>query len=146
MKKFIFRDLFDHPKFEKGVYWTQKSYQANDTIFSENDLGEELYFIFKGSVRIFGSVTLDEHKNIHPGFCDLVENDIFGEMCLFDKGLRSAGAVAITDTELAVMNEEKFIHFLEQNTDIGFFVIKHLYSLLVQRLRSTNKRFSSIFA
>src|ERR1051325_4132266 len=66
----------------------QVNFKAGETIFSENDMGDALYVVDAGAVRIWvrdqdiKEVTLSELK---PG-------DFFGELAVLDSGPRSANA------------------------------------------------------
>ena len=57
-------------------------------IFNEGDIGDSMYIIYKGQIRIHkGSTTL----------AILKEKEVFGELSLLDSETRSASATANTD-------------------------------------------------
>lgn len=139
-------NLLDHPSFEEGLLWKRRMVVANETLFAEGDQGSEVYLILKGSVRVVGNVDLDDHRTVHPGFSDLGEGQIFGELPLFDGEPRSATVVALTDCELAVIEGERLMSFLDEHPQLGYPIFKELIHLLVGRLRQANRRIFSLFA
>src|SRR5579862_3509713 len=62
---------------------------AGQNIFKFGEVGQCMYIIFKGEVRI--------HKGEHT-FAILKKNEIFGELALLDTETRSASATADTET------------------------------------------------
>ena len=138
--------LLDHPSFEEGTVWTRRKIKADETLFSEGDVGTEVYLILKGSVRVVGNVDLDDNRTVHPGFSDLGEGQVFGELPMFDGEPRSATVMALTDCELAVLEGEQLMAFLDAHPELGYPIFKELIHLLVGRLRQANRRIFSLFA
>ena len=138
--------LLDHPSFEEGAVWTRRQVVADETIFSEGDQGSEVYLILKGSVRVVGNVDLDDKRRVHPGFSDLDSGQVFGELPMFDGEPRSATVIALTDCELAVIEGEQLMAFLDAHPELGYPIFKELIHFLVGRLRQANRRIFSLFA
>jgi CRP/FNR family cyclic AMP-dependent transcriptional regulator len=139
-------NLLDHPTFKEGVLWVRRKVAANETVFSEGDLGSEVYLILKGAVRVVGNVDLDDNRTVHPGFSELDEGQVFGELPLFDGEPRSATVIALTDCELAVLEGDQLMAFLDTHPELGYPIFKELIHLLVGRLRQANRRIFSLFA
>jgi CRP-like cAMP-binding protein len=139
-------DLLDHPEFAEGALWQRRRLDANHTVFAEGDTGKEVYLILKGAVRVVGNVDLDHDRTVHPGFSDLSEGQVFGELSLFDGQPRSATVVTLTECELAEMQGERLMAFLEGHPELGYPIFKGLIHLLVGRLRQANRRIFSLFA
>lgn len=109
----------------------KRRYRRGEVIFHEGDPGGQLYIIVSGRVRI--SVVAEDGRErdlalLDPGEC-------FGEMSLLDGGERSATATAIVETEALVLSREAFYRFARGNAG----VMESLVSLLIQRLRDTNR-------
>lgn len=138
--------LLDHPSFEEGTVWTRRQAEADETLFTEGDQGSEVYLLLKGTVRVVGAVDLDDKRTVHPGFSDLEAGQVFGELPLFDGEPRSATVIALTDCELAVIEGEQLMAFLDAHPDLGYPIFKELIHLLVGRLRQANRRIFSLFA
>ena len=138
--------LLDHPDFKEGMVWTRRKYAADETVFKEGDHGAQVYLILKGSVRVVGNVDLDDNRTVHPGFSELDAGQVFGELPMFDGEPRSATVVALTDCELAVIEGEQLMAFLDTHPELGYPIFKELIHLLVGRLRQANRRIFSLFA
>eukprot|EP00928_Gymnodinium_smaydae_P053088 TRINITY_DN37166_c0_g1_i1.p1 TRINITY_DN37166_c0_g1~~TRINITY_DN37166_c0_g1_i1.p1 ORF type:complete len:771 (+),score=176.52 TRINITY_DN37166_c0_g1_i1:119-2431(+) len=115
-------------------HMTLEKFQAEETVFSLGDRGEELYIILSGSVRVqVQSQTTPCPAGIHADKCDcpgrpletavyLERGTGFGELSLQSDVPRSASIVAAENTELLVVtrtNYEKYagqLHrqFIEQ--------------------------------
>jgi CRP/FNR family transcriptional regulator, cyclic AMP receptor protein len=111
-----------------GVFYNAKSFKdvpAGTVIFEEGADGAEMFGIVDGEVDMRlpnGAV----HR--------LGADDTFGEMAIVDGSPRSATAVAVTDTKLAVIDRQRFL-FLVQETPM--FALQ-VMSSLGERLRAAN--------
>jgi uncharacterized membrane protein len=109
----------------------QVSFKEGDYIFHEHDLGDALYVVETGAVRIWvrdedvQEVTLSELK---PG-------EFFGELAVLDSGERSANATAMTDTILHRLRREDFHDFLLKYPHASVDVLREITA----RLRQTNQ-------
>jgi signal transduction histidine kinase len=80
-----------------------REFKAGEIIFKRGDAGRELFVVRSGSVELrIGNNVLDT----------LSECNIFGEMALIDSAPRSATAVAVTDTTLVAVDDDKFTHLI----------------------------------
>ena len=101
--------------------------EAGTVLFREGDVGDCMYIIYKGDVKIHkGSTTL----------AILQEKDVFGELSLLDSETRSATATANSDCFLFKIDQEPFYELLESRPEIAKGFIK----ILCQRLRAQNER------
>lgn len=141
-----FRALLRHPEFTEGLHWSRVFYGPHQTIVEEGEVGSQVFLVLGGRVRILGDVTVGEDRRIRPGFFDLDVGEVFGELALFDREPRSASVVAVTDCELAVIDGDRLLAFLDQHTDLGYEVLKELVTALVGRLRNTNRKLFSLMA
>src|ERR1051325_7257788 len=83
--------------------------ETGDVIFREGDLGESLYLVGEGSVKISKSGRGGEQETI--GF--IQSGNFFGEMALLDGEPRSAMATTAEQTLLGAVDEPTFQHILE---------------------------------
>jgi SulP family sulfate permease len=107
---------------------------AGDTIFSRGDVGDELFLIRRGAVRIV--LPLNDRQSHHLG--TFGRGAFFGEMAFLDSEARSANAVAFTDTELYVLSRRAFDKFAEDHKKVGLRLMEGIASVLASRLRYTN--------
>ncbi len=101
--------------------------EAGEDILREGELGDTLYLIVEGRVRIHrGGQTL----------AVLGERESFGEMAILDPAPRSATATAETDVTLLALTEADFRELLEEKHAIALGIIQ----VLTRRLREADTR------
>ncbi|HEX7531105.1 MAG TPA: DUF1003 domain-containing protein [Pyrinomonadaceae bacterium] len=108
----------------------QVNYKAGETIFNEHDLGDGLYVVEAGSVRIW---VMDEDVQ-DVTLAELKPGDFFGELAVLDRGERSSTATALVDTHLHKLSSDAFQKFLIEHPDAAVDVICEI----AQRMRQTN--------
>ena len=118
--------------FEQGM--EKRSYKAGEKIFQRGDSGDELYLIRKGAVRIV--LPLSDKQRHHLG--TFGRGAFFGEMSFLDGDVRSADAVAFSDTELYVLSRKVFNTMAEEHKKLSFNLMEGIASVLASRLRYTN--------
>lgn len=102
-------------------------YEQGTPVFKEADIGDSMYIIYKGEVKIHkGNATLAVLK----------EKEVFGELSLLDSESRSASATCQTDCFLFKIDQEPFYELLDARPEIARGFIK----ILCQRLRSQNEK------
>lgn len=102
----------------------EKAFPAGAAIFKENEEGDVLYIIARGSVRILKGTGKSLLLTI------LNEKDFFGEMVIFDREKRSATVEAQTDVALLTLEREKFLLLLAAWPKIALTLLKTLSSRL----------------
>jgi uncharacterized membrane protein len=126
----LFKRLEPHELEHLAEDIDQVNYNAGETIFSEHDLGDGLYVLETGSVRIW---VMDEDVS-EVTLAELKPGDFFGELAVLDRGERSSSATAITDTHLHKLSSDAFQQFLIAHPDAAIDVICEI----AQRMRQTN--------
>ncbi len=112
----------------------KRSVAQGETIFSRGDASDELFLIRRGAVRIV--LPLSDRVSHHLG--TFGRGAFFGEMAFLDGEVRSANAVAFTDTELYVLSRRAFDRFAEEHKKLGLRLMEGIASVLASRLRYTN--------
>ena len=112
----------------------------------EGDIGDSIYLLLEGQVRINQALTLSMQKggldNREKAIINLSADvkPLFGEMSLFDKeDLRSASVKAITECKLAQLMSDDLLAICDKYPDIGYKVMKNLAKILSKRLVETNQ-------
>src|SRR6266850_105727 len=126
----LFKRLEPHELEHLAEDVDQVDYAAGSTIFNEHDLGDGLYVLETGSVRIW---VMDEDVN-EVTLAELKPGDFFGELAVLDRGERSSSATALTDTHLHKLSSDAFQQFLIEHPDAAVDVICEI----AQRMRQTN--------
>ncbi len=99
-------------------------------IFAQGDESDCLYIILSGRVKI--SSYSDAGKETVLAF--MGENEVLGEMGVFDGGERSATASALQETRALRLYRRDVLDFLERNHGVALQII----SALCKRIRHTN--------
>lgn len=115
---------------------TEESHRKGTTIFGHGEVGEKLYVILSGRVRI--------SRNI-PGMGEealavLNPGAIFGEMALIDDVPRSADAHVHEACETLVISREAFEDLLFLHKDLAYEVLWSMVKILSSRLRETTDK------
>ena len=105
--------------------------KKNETIFEAGAKADSVYLIVSGEIGIF----LPTNKSDKPDFL-LGENEIFGEMGVIDKSLRSGRADALTDVSLIKISQHEFNDKLSKSDPF----VTGLTRVLVSRIRGLLKR------
>src|SRR5467141_463451 len=127
----LFKRLEPHELEHLAEDVDQVNYRAGETIFNEHDLGDGLYVVETGSVRIW---VMDEDVS-EVTLAELKPGDFFGELAVLDRGERSSSATALTDTHLHKLSSDAFQEFLIEHPDASIDVICEI----AQRMRQTNQ-------
>ena len=107
---------------------------AGETVFSEGDVGTEMFVIQSGSVEIAKRMK-DEMKTLSV----LEKGDFFGEMALLEDDCRSATAVARGETRLFGVIHPDLFHLFRRKPQLGVKLLSALTDVLARRLRLTNQ-------
>jgi CRP-like cAMP-binding protein len=112
-----------------------RTYKPGETIFSEGEIGAEMFIIQSGRVRISKKL-----KDTEKTLVILENGDFFGEMAVIDKGSRSATATAVDETKCIALNEELFEQQMQNNARIVKKILKNMSA----RLRDANKQIENL--
>jgi SulP family sulfate permease len=112
----------------------KRSYKSGEKIFSRGDAGDELFLIRKGAVRVM--LPISEKQTHHLG--TFGRGAFFGEMTFLDGKVRSADAVAFSDTELYVLSRNTFDSVAEEHKKLALGLMEGIATVLARRLRYTN--------
>lgn len=97
-----------------------KKIRKKDTLFSEGDSANFLYFIKSGKIKL--SKSNDYGKEY---IVDIYKDgDFFGYNALIEDGVHKDSAIAIEDTELAMIPRHDFFRLLHQNNQVALKFIK----------------------
>jgi CRP/FNR family transcriptional regulator, cyclic AMP receptor protein len=115
---------------------TEERHALNTRIFQHGEVGDKLYLIVEGKVRISREV---------PGMGEealavLGPGDIFGEMSLIDESPRSADARVHERCRLLVIPKDGFEDLLFLHKDLAYEVLWNIVRMLTGRLRETNEK------
>ena len=113
-----------------------KRYRKHNLIFFEDDLGQNLFIIKRGRVKIS---RIDESGG-EVIFAILGEGEFFGELSIIDGQTRSATVTSLEDVELLVLRRGDFLDLLTQYPQISIALLRELAS----RIRKSDTQIKSL--
>lgn len=128
----LFSDLAEDELERIAPLFTVKKFRKGTILFLEGDLGDELFVIDSGAVKIY---RIDNSKEIILSL--FRDGDYFGEMALLSEGMtRSANAETLEPTVMFTLKRSEFRSFMERSPAI---CIK-LLEFTADRLRKANEQ------
>jgi SulP family sulfate permease len=112
----------------------ERCYAAGERIFRQGDVGDEIFLVRRGRVRI--ALRFDDGQEHHVA--TFGRGDAFGDIAFLDGGARSADAVALTRTDLLVLSRRNFDVVAEQHPRLGHNFFAALARSLAIRLRQAD--------
>jgi len=113
-----------------------KSYKKGEIIFFEGDLGESLYLVNSGKVKLIKMVESGEEQIINI----VKTGDIFAEVVLFDDGNYPATAITMEDTEVGIINGRDIEKLMYRIPEIALKILK----VMSKRLRRAQQRIRNL--
>ena len=116
-----------------------------DTVITEGEMGETMYIIYSGSVKVSKRLTLpqlsDERGPSEKTLIrlDAVEPIVVGEVAMLTKAERSATITATKECLALEIYGPDLARLCEAETKIGFKIMGNLAQILSEKLRQTNR-------
>ncbi len=115
----------------------RREYLQDECIFRQGEPGLGMYIVEKGSVAI---VSEPDNQQLF----EMDDGDFFGEVSLFDQGVRSATAIAKTPCAVFGFFQPDLLELVDQNPRLGLKIVLRLARHVGQRLRRANGRVLSL--
>src|SRR4029077_10932819 len=118
------RAKFDSKKFLSRVDGgrTIRAYEKKQTIFTQGDSSDAVFYIKKGKVRL--TVVSQSGKEATIGI--LNEGDFFGEGCLTGQPLRMSSAAAMTNCSVMRIEKKSMIEVLHREHAFSDMFVAYL--------------------
>ena len=123
----IFKDTPEHILADLAPLMREEEFDENTLIFNEGELGDCMYIIQEGTVKIHKGDTV---------LAILKDKEVFGELSLLDAEARSASATTNSSCILFRIDQEPFYELIESRPEVARGFIK----ILCQRLRAQNEK------
>ncbi len=120
--------------------FSEQSFGKDETIFKENELGDKMYFVIRGLIKVFLK-ELDKGKTIalmKPG-------EIFGEITFFDRQPHSAEAMSLSDSDVFILNLDKFNDIKTSNPGLALKIVDIVLKTVAGRLRGTTRKMYGLY-
>ncbi|MCG2716061.1 MAG: Crp/Fnr family transcriptional regulator [Candidatus Marinimicrobia bacterium] len=132
----IFADLKDEILDKIFSLVQKRLYKRNNMILMEEDVGDTLFILNQGSVKI--TRLSDDGREVILSI--LGEGDFFGEMSIFDGESRSANVIALEDSEVFVLKRGDLLDLLEKHPKIAIALLQEL----AIRLRKSDQQIEGL--
>src|SRR5580700_2873886 len=113
-KMCLFTDLSPRELREVDELLHERTYEKDEIIFDEGDIGLGLYIVINGKIKILSSHA--GLQQLAPEFCC---GEYFGEMALFDEAPRTARAIAAEPSKVVGLFRTEFFSLLQRNQHIA---------------------------
>lgn len=123
----IFSDTPEHILADLAPLMEEEEYESGTLVFKEGELGDCMYIIHEGEVKI--------HKE-NVTLAILSEKEVFGELALLDPEVRSASATTVTNCILFRIDQEPLYEVIDNRPEVARGFIK----ILCKRLRAQNEK------
>lgn len=126
----LFSAIDEAARSDLAAYAYRRQYGAGEQVFAIGSPGQSMMAVRSGAVRI----TLPSAGGREIILADLGPGEVFGEISLLDGRERSANAVALSGSELLILERRHILPFLENNPQTCL----KLLQVLCGRLRHAN--------
>ncbi|NBU32075.1 MAG: Crp/Fnr family transcriptional regulator [Actinobacteria bacterium] len=113
-----------------------QSLKKGDVLFQESDLGDQLYLITEGKIKL-SHTSSDGRESL---FTVLGPGDMFGELSVFDPGPRTSTAIAVTDVQVLGLKHDVLRPWLTERPEVA----QSLLQALANRLRRNSETMSDL--
>ena len=110
---------------------TLRAFKAGETIYVRGEAGDAIYWIRRGTIRIFAPLGAGRTRHI----ASFGRGDFVGGLAFLDRRPHGDDAVAHTDTEVYVLSFEQFNQLAETHKKLAFILITAIARTLALRLR-----------
>jgi CRP-like cAMP-binding protein len=119
-----------------GVRVVERRFKTRDTIFTPGDPDDQLYFLLKGTVRLYK--IYGDYKEATTAL--LRDGGVFGKLSLVEGRWQGVFAEAVTDVQVASVQKSTLTGVIKRNPE---FAMK-LFSSFSERLRQSDEVIESL--
>ncbi|HEY0367570.1 MAG TPA: DUF1003 domain-containing protein [Pyrinomonadaceae bacterium] len=101
------------------------SLNAGDTLFQAGEPGESLFVVRSGSIELFIKDTVGQKIVLTIAEA----GDLFGELSLLDSGPRTATAIALSETDLLVLDRDDLLLLFQKRPDSALNMLAAMSSM-----------------
>lgn len=134
--------LLQDPEFAEEVPFAIEHYKLGDVILEEDDEGRDFYLITEGEVHV--KTYIQDMIGPNTGLAKLGQDDLFGELSMFDGEPRSAQVNAATDCTVIHFDGPRMIQFMDANPQKGYAVLRDMFVRLITHMRKSTIRSKTV--
>lgn len=114
-----------------GIRLVERHYTAKDIIFAPGDLDDRLYFLLRGTVRLYK--LYGDYKEATTAL--LNEGEIFGRLSLVESCLQDSFAEAVSDARVSSIQKSTLAEIIKRHPE---YAVK-LFASFSERLRQSDE-------
>jgi len=133
----IFHTLTPEQTGAVAALMSRRKVHAGATLVSEGELGDEMFILLQGQVRIT-KTTLDDERYTVAEISE-AETPCFGELALLDEDKRSATIEVTQESELLALRRADFEQFGMEHPAAGLLITRELARRVCGYLRRSNR-------
>src|SRR4029077_6534673 len=111
-----------------GKQKTSREYRNKETIFSQGDASDAMFYIQDGNVKL----TVTSRRGKRAVLAILRQGDFFGERCLVSRSLRTFTATAIQQSTVARVKRSTMVRIIQREPGFAKLVISYLLSRILR--------------
>src|SRR5918992_3228978 len=119
-----------------GIRLAERHYTAKDIIFAPGDLDDRLYFLLRGTVRLYK--IYGDYKEATTAL--LNEGEIFGKLSLVESCLQDSFAEAVSDARVSSIQKSTLAEIIKRHPE---YAVK-LFASFSERLRQSDEVIESL--
>ena len=119
-----------------GIRLAERHYTAKDIIFAPGDLDDRLYFLLRGTVRLYK--IYGDYKEATTAL--LNEGAIFGRLSLVESCVQDSFAEAVSDARVASIQKSTLAEIIKRHPE---YAVK-LFASFSERLRQSDEVIESL--
>lgn len=98
---------------------------AGHTLFQAGDPGDSLFIVREGQIELFIKDTAGQKIVLHTAEA----GDMFGELAMLDSGARTATALALTESEVLVLDRDDLVMLFQRKPEAALHMLAALTGL-----------------
>ncbi len=98
---------------------------AGHSLFQAGDPGDSLFIVRTGQIELFIKDTAGQKIILHTA----ETGDMFGELAMLDSGARTATALALTESEVLVLDRDDLVLLFQRKPEAALHMLASLTSL-----------------
>lgn len=98
-----------------------KEYQDREIIIRQGETGDHMYVIQSGEVEVIREI---EGKEVY--LTTLKAGDVFGEMAIFEREVRSATVRALGETRVLSVDKRNFLRRVHEDPSFAFRILQKM--------------------
>lgn len=133
----LFKDLDEQDHHHIIEKITMDYFPDNHLIFRQLELGDRMYIIKNGIVKIFRE---DAQTQSEIDIAMLGDNDFFGEMSLISEEPRNASARTVEPSQIFILLRDDFLKLISENASIAAKISSEFLSRLKENLKDQRSK------